>query len=342
MTAIAIMPQHLRDPYRFCPIFVLAPARSFSSVAVSMLGQHPQLYGFPELRLFRAAKVAGLLAEPKPAQGMPARERNSGLVRAIAQLHHGEQSQVSVERAWDWLRCRNQLDVHEILDHLLALIAPRAGIEKSPETSLTHEALDRVLLAYPAARFIHLVRHPWTTVASMTLAWGRLSYWDVPSDQAPEFCTRVWLEQHLRIDTLEARVEPERFMQLRAEDLINKPEQVLPELCRKLGLESSEDHIAPMLAPEKSLYASLGPPNASGGFDPTFLRNPRRRDVGLPSSLVPPPAWSLDEMTRVAAVSLAREYGYQDLPENRGWRSRGRVRRFASHYRRMAPSSGNS
>src|SRR5262249_10281696 len=47
----------------FAPVFVLAPARSHSSVAVAMLSQHPAMYGFPELRLFRARDVAGLLKD---------------------------------------------------------------------------------------------------------------------------------------------------------------------------------------------------------------------------------------------------------------------------------------
>jgi len=35
------------------PVFVLAP-RSFSSIVATMLGQHPQMYGVPELELFAA------------------------------------------------------------------------------------------------------------------------------------------------------------------------------------------------------------------------------------------------------------------------------------------------
>ena len=47
-----------RDPYRFQPVFLLATARSFSSVVTAMIGQHPQLAGLPELKLFCAADIA--------------------------------------------------------------------------------------------------------------------------------------------------------------------------------------------------------------------------------------------------------------------------------------------
>jgi hypothetical protein len=32
-------------------MLILCPPRSFSSVVSAMIGQHPQLYGFPELNL---------------------------------------------------------------------------------------------------------------------------------------------------------------------------------------------------------------------------------------------------------------------------------------------------
>ena len=34
------------------PLFILCPGRSFSSVVASMIGQHPDAYGLPELNLF--------------------------------------------------------------------------------------------------------------------------------------------------------------------------------------------------------------------------------------------------------------------------------------------------
>jgi Sulfotransferase family len=299
-----------RDPGRFRPLFLLAPARSCSSVVVAMLGQHPRLYGFPELRLFRAARVGQLLVEPAAGDGMPARERAAGLLRALAQLHDGEQSPESVDRAWQWLRQRQDWDVAAVLDELLRLIAPVTGVEKSPETSLTDGALVRAARAYPQARYVHLVRHPWSTVASMTVAWGPLDYWHVPRDRAAQFCATVWLEQHRRILDFGARLGPDRFLRLRAEDILNQPADVLASVCRWLGIEDDGEHVAAMSAPELSPYASPGPPNASGGFDPSFLRWPRRRDVTLPASLAAPASWRLECGTYHAVIGLARRLGY--------------------------------
>src|SRR4029077_20834739 len=50
MADTAVLAAH--DPNRFAPIFVLAPARSYTSCIITMLGQHPDLVDFPELKLF--------------------------------------------------------------------------------------------------------------------------------------------------------------------------------------------------------------------------------------------------------------------------------------------------
>jgi hypothetical protein len=310
-----------RNPARFRPLFVLAPARSCSSVVVAMLGQHPQLYGFPELRLFRAARVGELLVDPPPGHGQPARVRAEGLLRALAQLHHGEQTPQSVRQAWRWLRQRERWDVAAVLDELLGLVEPLIGVEKSPETSLTDQALAGAAHAYPAARYLHLVRHPWATVASMIVTWGRLDYWRVPRDRAAQFCAAVWLAQHRRITEFGTRIGPGRFVRLRAEDIVNRPGDVLVALCRWLGIEDGPESQARMRAPERSPYASPGPVNATGGLDPSFLHRPGWRSVTLPASLATPASWALEQPTRDAVIDLARSFGYTDSGiGHRRWR----------------------
>jgi adenylyl-sulfate kinase len=294
------------------PLFVLAPARSGSSVVAAMLGQHPQLYGFPELRLFRGATVSDLLVDAPSTAGMPARERNAGLIRALAQLHEHEQSEEAAERALQWLRERADWDVGAVFEHLSALIAPLAAVEKSPETSLGDNALKQAARACPEARYLHLVRHPWATVRSMVNAWSELEYWHVEPEEAPSFCLNVWREQHQRILAFGASAGPRRFARARAEDVVNHPEDSLPRLCHWLGIDAGAECIARMLHPERSPYAGPGPRNASGGFDPKFHTRPALRRLALPESLKPPPEWAIDGRAVQAAIELARQLGYED------------------------------
>lgn len=124
-----------RDPGRFSPVLVLAPARSNSSVVTAMLGQHPELCVFPELALFRKDTVAELLTDPPGWRGEPAPHRLAGVYRALAEHHDCAQTSDTVAAAAAWVEARSTWNVADLLDHLLELAVPRTGVEKSPESS---------------------------------------------------------------------------------------------------------------------------------------------------------------------------------------------------------------
>ena len=125
-------PPAARDPERFAPVFVLAPARSNSSVVTAMLGRHPALCAFPELGLFRKATVAELLVDPPGWKGAPARRRLAGLLRALAEHHDGAQTAETVAEAARWAEARGAWEGGDLLDHLLEFAAPRVGLRSRP------------------------------------------------------------------------------------------------------------------------------------------------------------------------------------------------------------------
>lgn len=77
MSRIRVSPRQLLDrelpgaarrrlpPDTFSPVFVLAPARSHTSVVTQMLGQHPETYAFPELVLFNGETLESLFDPPR-------------------------------------------------------------------------------------------------------------------------------------------------------------------------------------------------------------------------------------------------------------------------------------
>jgi hypothetical protein len=79
-----------------------------------------------------------------------------------------------MRRAYGWVTQRSEWTTQQLLDHLLAGVAPREGLEKSPDTVDKDAALERCLRAYPQARFLHLTRHPETTQRSMRKHWQPL------------------------------------------------------------------------------------------------------------------------------------------------------------------------
>ena len=125
--------------------------------------------------------------------------------------------------------------------YLLELTWPLIGVEKSPETSGSDLAMRRMHEAFPRVRYIHLVRHPSSTVASMVEAWRGLDYWDVPDDRAPPYCLEVGIGKNINgIAAFGAGIRPDRFLRVRAEHVVNNPKEALPMICRWLAVGDSD------------------------------------------------------------------------------------------------------
>lgn len=309
-----VPPPPERDPAWHRPVFVLAPARSNSSVVSSMIGSHPELYGFPELSLFRGSLVSDLIEDRPGSRGLPQRARSAGLARAIAQLHEGRQDEETIGRARQWLRERAAWGVADVFDHLLALVAPATGLEKSPENSNREDYLERLAKAYPRARFIHLTRHPVTTARSMHEAWHGKGFWDIPDDRFHLHVLGTWLFNHGRIKRFTSMLPPDRWIRVRSEDLLNEPAVHLPPICRWLGIDPGPEAVEAMTHPERSPFARIGPSNALGGNDPKFLEAPGVRRAELPTTLDLPPEWPVDPWFHVAVIEFAASIGYRHEP----------------------------
>ena len=277
-----------------------------------MIGQHPQLAGLPELKLFLYRNVGELDASlPAYIRSRGIAHRSPGLVRAIAHFVFGDQSMAAVGDALGWLQARAEWTGAEVLDSLLAAAHPRVAVEKSPETSMTATALERLADGYPRARYLHLVRHPTASALSMARHWTS----HVPDDPLPDLlaiCLAAWLETHRRILRFATGLPGERYLRVRAEDVLNDPQAWLASVARWLGVPDDPQSIVAMRHPEASPFARFGPadPGVTGGNDPKFLVDPIPRKAVLPPSLERPQAWNVDADLWSGAVELATELGY--------------------------------
>jgi hypothetical protein len=306
-----VAPAPQRDPLWFSPLFVLAPARTNSTVAATMIGMHPQLCGFPELALFRRDTIGELMVDPPGWRGAPAQRRMAGLLRSLAQVHDGEQTDASVAAAVAWLDERRAWPVGQVYDHLLAGVAPRIGVEKSPENASRDDYLARLAASYPRARFIHLTRHPVPSVRSMHHHWHELGYWTITPELFFHFCLGVWYFQHERIQRFVGALPEDRRLTVRSEDLLNTPGPALERICAWLGIDAGPEAIDAMQHPERSPHARIGPAAALGGGDSGFLNAPALRPTELPASLDVPADWVVDPWQVVAAIDLAHRLGYE-------------------------------
>jgi hypothetical protein len=281
-----------------------------------MIGQHPDLGGLPELKLFGYRTVGALKASlPAYWRKRGVTHRSPGLVRALAQFEFGGQTAEHLTAAQAWLHERRHWSGAQVLDVLLARLAPRTAVEKSPENVTTAVALRHTSTAYPNGRYLHLTRHPVTTQASMAAHLLR-TVPEHPRIGEPMAGIAGWCKIHTRILRFAATLPGDRIMRVRAEDLLNDPPAQLRSIATWLGLRTDDAAIEAMCHPERSPFACFGPPGSGiiGGHDHGFLSDPTPRRVEVAPTVEQPPGWHGEPRLWQRTVALARQLGYGIAP----------------------------
>jgi hypothetical protein len=236
----------------------------------------------------------------------------------VAQLYAGEQTIDAIEMAERWGRVRLSRSTSEVFRELCRKASPLRVLDKSPIYTSRKPYLDRIIRAFPKARFIHFVRHPRGQCESfMQIPEFRfLAFHQNAIDRRP--VTPVvdpqvlWHDAHVRIFNFLEGVPRDQWVRIRGEAFMADTEGVLGGLCRWLGLSTSESAMRSMKHPEDSPFACMGPPNAPRGNDPNYLKKPelrpyRAKEQSLEGAL----GWRPDgEGFHPRVIDLARKLGY--------------------------------
>ncbi len=293
------------------PLFILSPPRSFSSVVCGMLGQHPQCYGLPELHMFFADDLGGVMRGTFRGAMVV-----DGLLRTLAYLHDGEQTEASVINARRWAMARSDWPIRKVFDHIQELVGPRILVEKSPATTYNRESMGRLLQNFPNANLLHLTRHPRSTGESLMKLRSQFKGLDrMTRGRAQLDPERIWRVSHKVAVAVTADLPAGQYMRIKGESLLGQMSVYLPQVCEWLGLRSDAEAVEAMMHPENSPYATPGPRGAKFGNDPNFLENPvldrerlaRTKEPRLDGELEWRPGETFSPETR----QLAKQFGYR-------------------------------
>ncbi|WP_176438446.1 sulfotransferase family protein [Actibacterium lipolyticum] len=259
------------------PVFIIALPKSYTSVLSGMLGQHPSLLSVPELNLFVGDTVMDWANQPASFIFC------DGLLRTTAQLLFGAQTAMTVSQSLEWLQERADWKVKDVFDVLREHAAPSIVIDQSPIYTQRPDFTQRVLQAYPNARFIHLTRNPTAWVASMA-KWGpqgeeilrMYTQAEVGLDQVPS-PIELWHAVHTGVEAFLDPLDDKQVLRVMGEDVVTQPKEILRTICEWLDLPSEDGVISEMLHPERSIFAGWGPPGARGGNNPDYLTAPQLR-----------------------------------------------------------------
>ena len=260
-------------------LIILSPPRSFSSVVSTMIGQHPQLYGFPELHLFIGDTVESVLDREHRVGnffGPP------GVIRTIAELVFGRQTNATVVKAIGWLAERRHWSTKRLMDLFRELVDPKIAMEKSPVTSLQPVFIERAYAFYPDAYYLHLTRHPVSTRKSLIefremQRERRPAGIEIPLRDHPVDGLLVWHRFHKNILDFTRTLPVGQSIRVKGEDVLSEPDLYLPQIAEWLGVRTDRVAIDAMKHPEASPYAYRGPTPGDGGNDPNFMRSPKLR-----------------------------------------------------------------
>jgi hypothetical protein len=311
------------------PLFILAPPCTFSWTVCAMLGQHPQMYGLPELHLFSADTVEGWL----DIGSQESYQMDHGLARVIANLYFGGQTDHAVARARGWLRRRAHFTTGFLFEVLAERLKPLVLVEKSPSIIYRAEFMERARSMLPGARFLHLVSHPATYCEAVTEALRELSaqhavaagHWLMqltcfprhPPGEPPEKPVPdpqvSWHTLHKGIANFLETVPAAQRLVVRGEDLLTNSDERLMEVLLWLGLRTDSKAVDEVRHPERSHFAVYGPASAPFGSDIFLVPGPMFRPAWiLPRSLEGPLSWRSDGKGFFPEVKeLASQFGYE-------------------------------
>ena len=293
------------------PVFMLCPGRSFSSVVCGMIGVHPQLYALSEVYLFCADTVHELRSYLSRPQ---LRTLFHGLLRVIAELEMGEQTEENADKAAAWLEERDNWSTTAIYEHIVERVAPRRCVDKTPAYTRP-ENLCRVYEAYPDAKFLHIARHPRSFMTSRIKVFeDKATRKNIAARKTdPDENEKHWVKANSAVLEFTAHLQPGQSMFLQGEQLLSDPDRYLVQIAEWLEVDASPESIEAMKHPETSPYARPGPINARGGNNRKFIESPELKIMKYPKpSLDQPPEDGTDWWRfSPATLELARRLGYQ-------------------------------
>lgn len=205
------------------PVFIFGMNGSGTTMLLDSIGRHPELYAFPrETRLipylYAHREEYGDLSDDRSFLKLWNRVR--GL--PVFQFANGG---TDVPLPEDW--ADHPRDLAGVLDGVFRYFAAREGkwrwCEKTPQHA---QHLDSLSKLFPRGRFVHMVRDGRDCAASFYRRWKR----------TPELTMYRW-KHVVRLARHQGELlGPERYMELRYEELTANPEIWLRRLCDFVGV----------------------------------------------------------------------------------------------------------
>ena len=219
-----------RDDARI--LFIVGMPRSGTKLLRDLLNRHPEISIFPNESHFfpRLPALVGKHGDPRRRECFAKLYTELEGTRFFTRIRA---QGIALDRD-DWFARLRGGEAKDVLGAMFASYAAMTGSrivgDKTPEYVTQVPLLSSFL---PDARFVHIVRDPRDYVVSMRKAWGK---------SLPRAAQRwkAWIRT-FRQDVRRCGAD---FVELRYEDLVAAPRDVLESLCAFIGVPFSDDMLS--------------------------------------------------------------------------------------------------
>ncbi len=220
-------------------IFILAPPRSGTSLLSLMLAGHPDLIAFNELKLLGFDSL---------------KERNAAYVGKFSLWQEGAIRAVMTLKKCTVDAARNIIDDFEkkgtttkdFYYQLQQWANPKTIVDKTPAYALDSQSLQKIVQDFERPLFIHLTRHPLSTVNSFEkYHMEQVLYLKDHPYNSKELGELIWQESHRNISNFLKNIPQVQQVRLSYEDLVAQPELTIQALCTQLGLSFHPNLLKP-------------------------------------------------------------------------------------------------
>ncbi len=232
-------------------IFILSPPRSGSTLMRVMLAGHPALFAPPELELLSFNTLGERAATFTGAQAFWL----EGALRAIMEARGCDAEQAkALMREYE----ASGWTTREFYRELQSWLGRRRLVDKTPSYALDDSILRRAEEDFENALYIHLIRHPYGMIHSFEEAkMDQVFFGTGHPFSTRELAEIIWTISHQNILNFLHVIPAKRQHQLRFEELLSEPVEVLQSLCDFLGLELHPNMLQPYREKEKRMTDGL-------------------------------------------------------------------------------------
>lgn len=217
-------------------VLLLSAPRSGSTLLRLMLSRHSQLFCPPELNLLHHKELSSWVGNR--LNRFP---RDSGVIQNLMGLIGFRAAEC--EEILD-APASHTMSISKVYQRIIAESGQATLVDKTPSYAKRIDTLRRAESLFEKPRYIHLIRHPCAAIESFVR--HRFEKLIGKPGEDPFLCAeKTWLIRNQNILNIANHVEQNRYHQIRYEDLVQNPHQVMESLCVFLGVPFEEAVLHP-------------------------------------------------------------------------------------------------